>query len=80
MEQYSRRNSLRIEGIPDINDGDSVGSVMDVLDAMSLKPNVTNYSIDRVRRLGVWRHSNSTPRAVSVKRATYGVRLLRSQL
>jgi hypothetical protein len=50
--------TLRIEGIPDRKDED-VGSVMDVLDAMSLEPHVTIDNIDRIHRLGVWKQSNS---------------------
>ena len=70
LEQYSRHTSLQIEGIPDRK----VGSVIYVLDAMSLEPNVTMDSIDRVYRLGVWGQSNSKPRAILVKLAIYKMR------
>ena len=74
LEQYSRRNSLRIEGIPERKDEDVVGTVMGVLNAMHLEPGVTIDSIDRVQRLGVWKQSNTKPRVMLVKLSTYRVR------
>ena len=54
LEQYSRRNSLRIEGIPERKDEDLVSTVMGVLDAMNLEPVVTIDSINRAHRLGIY--------------------------
>ena len=65
---------MQIERFPDRKDEYFVGYVIDVLDAMSLELNVAIESIDPVYRFGVWKQSNSKPRTLLVKLATYRVK------
>ena len=70
QEQYSRRNSLRITGIPESDNEDIVPKVLDVINN-KIKPDipVSSDHIDRLHRVG--KRSGDTPRAVLIKFATY---------
>ena len=70
LEQYSRRNSLRISGLPE-QDGENVLKKVVDLCNNKLKLPVKISDFDRVHRVG---KSGSPARPILVKFATYGVR------
>ena len=71
LEQYTRRNSLRISGLPD-SDNEDVGQKVLELCLQQLQNPVTSSDIDRIHRLG--KIGSSNPRPVLVKFASYGAR------
>ena len=72
QEQYSRRNILRISGVPE-NDNEEVGNLILSLDLfnkkMKLDPPISAQAIDRIHRTGPVQ--GTKPRAILVKFATY---------
>ncbi|KAK9732112.1 hypothetical protein QE152_g13085 [Popillia japonica] len=54
MEQYTRRNSVRIFGIPEKND-ENIQAIVLNLCKDKLNVDLTAPSIDRVHRTGPWR-------------------------
>lgn len=75
-EQYSRRNSLRINGIPETKDGvttDLDKYIMDICE--TARADITIADIDRIHRVGKPPATDSSkPRSVIVKFATYRAR------
>ena len=71
LEQYTRRNSLWISGLPE-SDNEDVGQKVLELCRYKLQIPVTSSDIDRVHRVG--KIGSSNPRPVLVKFATYGAR------
>lgn len=73
LEQYTRRNSLRITGIPETSEEDAVAKVMDLVNvALHLDPPLELSEVDRIHRAGKPTSSQSRkPRAILVKMATY---------
>ena len=77
LEQYSRRNSLRITGIPETDEEDPVSKVMDLVNnTLQLNPPLELSEVDRVHRSGKPRsnlapNQPAKPRAILVKMATY---------
>ena len=72
LEQYTRRNSLRISGIPE-KPGESTDQLVQELASEKLGVNLRPLDIDRSHRVGL---PNSTGnRAIIVKFSTYNVRL-----
>lgn len=73
LEQYSRRNSLRIDGLPDSTTEDPYQEVLKVANThMKLKPPLSMEDIDRTHRVGP--SQESRPRPLLVKFATYRAR------
>ena len=70
QEQYSRRNILRISGVPE-NDNKEVGNLsLDLFNKkMKLDPPISAQAIDRIHRTGPVQ--GTKPRAILVKFATY---------
>ena len=73
LEQYSRRNSVRVTGIPE-NENEAIGkSVLEMINnRMKVEPPVQAHELDRVHRVGRLQEHKS--RAVLVKFATYASR------
>ena len=76
LEQYSRRNSLRVAGIPEDNEQDPVDAVLSLFNAtMSMSAadeEVRPEDLDRVHRVG--KGERGKTRQILVKFATYRVR------
>ena len=73
LEQYSRRNSLRISGVTESGSEDITDKVTSLFnDKMKLSPPVTPDMIDRVHRVGPKKEDR--PRAILIKFATYRTR------
>ena len=73
LEQYSRRNSLRISGISESENEDVSKKVIDLVnDTLKVTPALTADQIDRVHRTG--RHSAEKTRPILVKFTNYGAR------
>ena len=69
LEQYTRRNSIRINGLPESENEDCEDLVLSMLNSrMSLTPPLTMNHIDRVHRLG---KRGEKPRQIIVKFAMY---------
>ena len=72
-EQYSRRNTLRISGIPEAEDEYLQGKVLHLFNhRLKLNPPMMPDHIDRMHRVG--RDGSNKPRTVMVKFGTYGAR------
>ena len=69
-EQYSRRNCIRISGIPEDDSEDTDDTVLHIARAMDVDLNVEE--IDRSHRIG--KPKTTTPRDIIVKLATFRVR------
>ena len=71
LEQYTRRNSLRISGIPEEASEDCLVKTLDALnDSLSLDPPLAPSDIDRIHRTGRPRTDNK-PRAMLIKFVAY---------
>lgn len=71
LEQYTRRNSLRITGIPESEEEDCYKRVLDIANnTLELDPPLTIQDIDRTHRIGPKLSGRST-RPIIVKFATY---------
>lgn len=69
QEQYSRRNSLRISGVPDAGFEDTGETVLTIANhIMKLDPPLEIQEVDRVHRVGP---ATSNTRQILVKFATY---------
>ena len=69
LEQYSRRNSIRITNVPEDDDEDTSEKVFTLVnEKMRLEPPLDISEIDRLHRVG---RKENTPRAIIVKFATY---------
>lgn len=74
LEQYSRRNSLRIQGLPEIQYEDVGEKILDLAnDVLKVSPPLTPQDIDRVHRIGK-PGTPGRPRPVILKMATYTLR------
>lgn len=71
-EQYSRRNSLRIHGLPEDNRDVLKTTVSFLNDELGLQPPLQPEEIDRVHRIG--QQQQHRPRSVILKLATYRTR------
>ena len=73
LEQYSRRNSVRVTDIPENENEDIRKSVLEMINnRMKIEPLVQSHELDRVHRVG--RFQELKTRAVLVKFATYASR------
>ena len=73
LEQYSRRNSLRFDGVTESDSEDVTKKVTDLInDTLKVHPPVSPNDIDRVHRTG--RRKPEKPRAILVKFTKYGIR------
>jgi len=72
LEQYSRRNSLRVSGIPEDDDKDCYTHVLDTLNhhLPCLSEPITITEIDRLHRCGK-RRTDGRPRNVLIKFTSY---------
>ena len=53
MEQYSRRNTLRVSGVPESENDDIVDSMLHLFNGkLELDPPFTYENIDRIHRVG----------------------------
>jgi hypothetical protein len=68
-EQYSRRNCVRVTGIPETNEEITDNIIMDM--ASELGANLTIDEIDRSHRLGPRSQSSLKPRDIIVKFVSY---------
>ena len=75
LDQYGRRNMLRLSGVAETNDDDENTQqlVIDIFKA-KLKVDTQHSDIDRVHRLGALDKSAKNPRSIVVKFATYNAR------
>jgi len=74
LEQYSRRNSLRIHGLPESEYEDVGEKILDLANkALEVTPPITPADIDRVHRIGK-QNDSAQPRPVILKLATYRLR------
>ena len=70
QEQYSRRNCLRISGLPEEENEDVVSKTLDLFNSkMHVSPPIQLEEIDRIHRLG--KKDPQRPRGVIVKFSTY---------
>lgn len=80
QEQYSRRNCLRIHGIPESGDEASTDDLIVKLATEKLNVNITKDQIDRSHRISPKPRPNQSgvttgkPRAIIVKFSTYNIR------
>ena len=73
LEQYSRRNSLRFNGIAESETEDVTSKVIDVINnTLEVEPPVTPSDIDRLHRSG--KRLPGKPRAILVKFTSYRTR------
>ena len=73
LEQYSRRNSLRMTGIEETDTGDLLSTVLDVINTKAqVTPPIEPTDIDRIHRVG--RKVEGKVRATLIKFATYRAR------
>lgn len=73
LEQYSRRNSVRLSGLVENKKEDTAALAIDVLnDRMKLTPPLTINELDRVHRVGKpSAETEAKPRAILMKFSTY---------
>ena len=71
LEQYSRRNSIRISGVAEDDSEDATQKTMSVFEGMALSHPVLPTDIDRLHRVG---KRGPHPRPILVKFATYAAR------
>ena len=72
-EQYSRRNTLRMSGVPESPEEDTTAKVINILNKkLNLSPPISIDSIDRLHRVG--KPGGSHPRHILVKFSTYRAR------
>ena len=72
LEQYSRRNSMRIAGIPETVGEDTPGVLINILNNdLKLDPPLVVSELDRVHRVGKPSSNPARPRSILVKLATY---------
>ena len=69
QEQYSRRNCLLIDGIPEIKDENTDALAMEVVDTKTVIK-ITQNDIDRTHRIGKSK-TNGRPRPVIIKFVRY---------
>ena len=72
LEQYSRRNSLRITGLSENDNEDPCETTLNLFDRMDINPKTSIEDIDRVHRVGPKRGDN--PRQMLIKFANYRAR------
>lgn len=74
LEQYTRRNSIRVSGIPE-EDGECCETkVLDTFKAMNVSPPITPDHIDRLHRVGKPNLASGKPRQIIVKFTSYRYR------
>lgn len=74
LEQYSRRNSIRIAGIPENDHEDPCERSMKIInDVIKPKAPITHMDIDRIHRVGK-KSKDGKPRAMLIKFSTYRAR------
>ena len=73
LEQYSRKNCLKIEGIEERADEDSFDTVMDLAQSLELDPPLQIEDIDNCHRVGN-PNQDGRPRPIIAKFRTYTVR------
>ena len=74
LEQYSRRNSLRLSGIPEAEGEDPVNKTISILnDTLKATPPIKSSEIDRIHRVGKM-PTDGRPRQILIKFATYQAR------
>ena len=70
LEQYSRRNSVRLSGLPEMQNENVVDLVMKVINEdMAVTPPLAIEEIDRIHRVG--KQDGGRPRPILIKFATY---------
>lgn len=75
LEQYTRRNSVRIAGIQEEDDECCETKVLDTLNSiMGVSPPITADQIDRLHRVGKSNSAASKPRSIIVKFTSYRYR------
>lgn len=76
LEQYTRRNSLRITGVPEKETEDLYAETLKLAnEKLDVSPPISITDIDRVHRIGPRQSSgNSAPRTIILKMATYRAR------
>jgi hypothetical protein len=74
-EQYSRRNNLRVYGVPEKHHEDSTEAVIQ-LAKEKLDVDISKFDIDRCHRLGKQDAKKNSPRPIIVRFSTYRMRSL----
>lgn len=71
LEQYSRRNSVRVQGIPEEDREDAIHKALELANGkLNLNPPLLSSDIDRAHRVGSPR-TDGRPRSLLIKFATY---------
>lgn len=73
LEQYSRRNSLRLFGVPDEPNEDTEHKVIDIV-SRKMNVELPEFAIDRCHRIGIRKDNHSKPRQIIVKFTSYKFR------
>lgn len=72
-EWYSRRNNLRVLGVPEIENEDTVDVMLNILHDKLNLINITKYDIEGLHRIGA-RKKGSKHRTIMVRFANYRIR------
>ncbi|ELU08188.1 hypothetical protein CAPTEDRAFT_202886 [Capitella teleta] len=73
LEQYTRRNSIRVTGLPEVEHEDILDRTLKIVNEdLEVNPPISIMDIDRVHRVG--RRNPDRPRSVIVKFSTYRAR------
>ena len=73
LEQYSRKNTLKIEGIEETNDENTFDTVLNICEKLNVDPPIELKDIDNCHRVGR-SPTNGRPRAIIVKFSSYRAR------
>ena len=73
LEQYSRKNTLKIEGIEETNDENTFDTVLNICEKLNVDPSIELKDIDNCHRVGR-SPTNGRPRAITVKLSSYRAR------
>lgn len=70
LEQYTRRNSLRLQGLPELEGEETTEVALKAINEnLQLTPPLSTQELDRVHRVGP--RDNNKPRGIIIKFATY---------
>ena len=73
LEQYSRKNTLKIEGIEETNDENTFDTVLNICEKLNVDPPIELKDIDNCHRVGR-SPTNGRPRAIIVNFSSYRAR------
>jgi predicted nuclease with TOPRIM domain len=75
LEQYSRRNNIRVSNIPEQSNENITSTTLSILnDNLKLDPPICEQDIDRIHRTGKVTENPSKPRSVLIKFVSYATK------